>query len=85
MNPAEQIHDVIVIGAGPAGCVAGSYAAKSGLNTLILERESFPRFAIGESLLPYGNAILKELGVWSEMERLGFVKKFGADFSTGKS
>lgn len=85
MNPAEACPDVIVIGAGPAGCVAGAYLAKAGLSTLILEREKFPRFAIGESLLPCGNDILRDLGVWPEMERRGFVKKFGADFCTGQS
>ncbi len=84
-NPAEECPDAIVIGAGPAGCVAGAYLAKAGLSTLILERERFPRFAIGESLLPYGNDILRDLGVWPEMERRGFVKKFGADFCTGQS
>lgn len=85
VTPAEQCPDVIVIGAGPGGCVAGSYLARAGLKTLILERERFPRFAVGESLLPYGNDILRDLGVWPEMERRGFVKKFGADFCTGRS
>ena len=75
--------DVVVIGAGPAGSVAGAYLARAGLRALILEKERFPRFAIGESLLPYGNEILKELGIWEELERGGFVKKYGADFCTG--
>ncbi len=84
MDRPDECHDAIVIGAGPAGSVAGAYLAKHGLRTLILERERFPRFAIGESLLPYGNGILKELGVWPELERGGFVKKLGADFCTGQ-
>ncbi len=75
--------DVVVIGAGPAGSVAGAYLARAGMRPLILEKETFPRFAIGESLLPYGNEILKELDIWPELERGGFVKKFGADFCTG--
>lgn len=82
MEPSTR--DVIVIGAGPAGSVAGAYLARSGLKPLILEREHFPRFAIGESLLPCGNDILRELGVWQDLERGGFVKKYGADFVTGR-
>jgi flavin-dependent dehydrogenase len=80
---AASLRDVVVVGAGPAGSVAGAYLARAGMRPLILEKERFPRFAIGESLLPYGNEILKELGVWPELERGGFVKKYGADFCTG--
>jgi flavin-dependent dehydrogenase len=80
---AAPFRDVVVIGAGPAGSVAGAYLARAGMRPLILEKERFPRFAIGESLLPYGNEILKELDIWPELERGGFVKKFGADFCTG--
>jgi len=75
--------EVVVVGAGPAGSVAGAFLARSGMRPLILEKETFPRFAIGESLLPCGNEILKELDIWPELERGGFVKKFGADFCTG--
>jgi len=75
--------DVVVIGAGPAGSVAGSYLARAGFKPLLLEKSRFPRFTIGESLLPYGNDILRELGIWPELERGGFIKKYGADFATG--
>jgi len=82
--PNEPI-DAVIIGGGPAGAVAGAYLARAGLRPLILEKEMFPRFAIGESLLPSGNDILKDLGVWPELEQGGFLKKYGADFTSGKS
>lgn len=76
--------DVVVIGAGPAGSVAGCYLSRAGLQPLLLEKEHFPRFTIGESLLPCGNDILRELDIWPELEHGGFVKKYGADFVTGR-
>jgi flavin-dependent dehydrogenase len=81
----NEPRDAVIIGGGPAGAVAGAYLARAGLRPLILEKEKFPRFAIGESLLPCGNDILKDLGVWPELERGSFVKKYGADFTSGKS
>jgi flavin-dependent dehydrogenase len=77
--------DVVVVGAGPAGSVAGCYLARAGLKPLLLEKEHFPRFIIGESLLPCGNDILCELKIWPELERGGFIKKYGADFTTGSN
>jgi flavin-dependent dehydrogenase len=72
--------DVLVVGGGPAGSVAGAYLARAGLRTLIAEKDKFPRFHIGESLLPAGNAILREIGAWEKIEAAGFQQKFGADF-----
>ena len=73
-------YDVIVLGGGPAGASAAIRARKAGLSTLLVEKESVPRFRIGESLLPAGNALLAELGVIEKIERAGFVEKFGARF-----
>jgi len=81
----DELRDAVIIGGGPAGAVAGAYLARGGLKPLILEKEIFPRFAIGESLLPCGNDILKDLGIWPELEQGGFLKKYGADFTSGKS
>jgi len=76
--------DVVVIGGGPAGSSAGAWLAKAGLKVVLIEKEKFPRFCIGESLLPHGNDLLKETGVWSKLESAGFLKKYGAEFSTGE-
>ncbi|HEY0944005.1 MAG TPA: tryptophan 7-halogenase [Opitutaceae bacterium] len=73
-------YDVLVIGGGPAGSSAASFARKKGLRVALAEREAFPRFHIGESLLPYCNALFKELGVWPKLEQAGFIKKYGAYF-----
>jgi hypothetical protein len=76
-------YDVAIIGGGPAGSAAGTQLAKAGLKSIILEKEKFPRFCIGESLLPAGNQLLQELGVWNQMENAGFLRKYGAEFCTG--
>ena len=75
-------YDAVVVGGGPAGSAAGSKLAAAGLKVAILEKEKFPRFSIGESLLPHGNSLLKELGVWKRVESSGFMRKYGAEFCT---
>lgn len=74
--------DVVVVGGGPAGASAAAIAAKSGRSVLVLERERFPRFHIGESLLPASNEILSDLGVEERVREAGFVVKRGASFWT---
>ena len=81
--PAESHHDVLVIGGGPAGASAAIRCRQAGLRTVVVEKLPFPRFRIGESLLPDGNAYLRELGVWDKIERAGFIEKFGARFYLG--
>lgn len=76
-------YDAIVIGGGPGGSSTASFLAKSGARVLLLEKEVFPRFHIGESLLPYNRAIFDELGVWPKLEHAGFPKKYGAQFHIG--
>ena len=75
-------HDVAVVGGGPAGAAAGAWLAQHGKRVVILEREQFPRFSIGESLLPHGNDLLRQIGVWQKLEAAGFLRKFGAEFCT---
>ena len=73
-------YDVVVIGGGPAGSCAAAFARQRGLSVCVIEKDAFPRFRIGESLLPMGNAVLKAAGVWEKIEAAGFVEKFGARF-----
>jgi FADH2-dependent halogenase len=75
--------DVIVIGGGPGGSSVGSYLAKAGKKVLLLEKEIFPRFHVGESLLPYNSRIFQELGLMPALEAAGFPRKFGAQFGLG--
>jgi flavin-dependent dehydrogenase len=78
-------YDAIIIGGGPGGSTAGSTLAQAGKKVLILERERFPRFHIGESLIPYANDEFRAIGVWEKLERGGFMSKLGAEFVLGNS
>ena len=73
-------YDTIVIGCGPGGSSAATFLAKAGRRVLVLEKEMFPRFHVGESLLPYNRALFEELGVWPALQAVGFPRKFGAQF-----
>ncbi|MBE7497862.1 MAG: tryptophan 7-halogenase [Verrucomicrobiaceae bacterium] len=75
--------DVIIIGGGPAGATAACTLRQSGRKVLVLEKEKFPRFHIGESLLPYNRPIFDELGVWDKIQAAGFMRKRGAQFWMG--
>src|ERR1022692_3272996 len=72
--------DVLVIGAGPAGTVAASIVNKSGYKVKIVEKMKFPRFVIGESLLPRCMEALTEAGFLDAVKKKGFQEKFGAKF-----
>jgi flavin-dependent dehydrogenase len=72
--------DVLVIGAGPAGTVAASIVNKAGYKVKIVEKMKFPRFVIGESLLPRCMEALTEAGFLDAVKEKGFQEKFGAKF-----
>jgi flavin-dependent dehydrogenase len=72
--------DVLVIGAGPSGTVAASIINKAGFTVKIVEKVKFPRFVIGESLLPRCMEALTEAGFVEAVKERGFQEKFGAKF-----
>jgi flavin-dependent dehydrogenase len=62
-------YDAIVIGGGPAGSTSAGLLAQQGVKTLLVERDTFPRFHVGESLLPTSMNIFKRLGVLEHVEK----------------
>lgn len=77
---AEPLYDAIVIGAGPAGSIAAAILQNKGRHVLVLERETFPRFSIGESLLPQCMEYIEAAGMMDAVEAAGFQRKNGAVF-----
>jgi flavin-dependent dehydrogenase len=75
--------DAIVVGCGPGGSSAATFLARSGKRVLALEKEIFPRFHIGESLLPSNYTLFREMGVLSKLQEGGFLRKVGAYFELG--
>ena len=84
---SEAQCDVAIIGGGPSGATVGAILKTHApdLNVLVLERETFPRDHIGESLLPPVGPILDEMGVWDRVEAANFPIKIGATYKWGRS
>jgi len=79
----EREADVVILGGGPAGSTAGALLAAAGVGTLIVEGERFPRFHVGESLLPHTLPLLDRLGVHEAVRALPHTRvKEGASFVT---
>jgi flavin-dependent dehydrogenase len=74
-----DIYDVAIIGGGPAGSTAAALLARAGRRVTVFERQRFPRFHIGESLLPFSMKAFTRLGVHEKFLRAGFMKKFGGE------
>lgn len=78
-----EVRDVIIIGAGPSGSVAASMLKARGVDVVVLEKTQFPRFIIGESLLPQSMEYLEEAGLLKAVIEAGFQYKNGAAFQRG--
>jgi FAD-dependent halogenase len=82
----QEEFDVVVVGGGPSGSTVASFVAMQGHRVLLLEKESFPRYQIGESLLPATvHGVCGLLGVAEEVQQAGFVRKLGGTFKWGTS
>ena len=76
--------DVLIIGAGPAGSSAAALLHKQGFKLLVVEKLTFPRFVIGESLLPHCMDLLKEADLLEAVEARQYIHKGGAVFLRGE-
>lgn len=80
----KQQTDVLIIGAGPSGCVAASYLHNNNIKVKVVEKSKFPRFVIGESLIPRVMDHFEEAGLLESLKAMNFEKKFGARFIRGE-
>jgi len=82
MRPMARARDVdvLVVGGGPGGSTTATFLAKGGLSVALVERERFPRFRVGESLIPTCMAICERMGVLDKVLAHGFQTKYGATF-----
>src|SRR5262245_18074390 len=74
-----QRWDVVIVGGGPGGSTLAASLAQAGRSVLVLEREKFPRFHIGESLLPRSREVFLRIGVDQKLDTR-FLRKYGARF-----
>ncbi len=81
----NETFDVIIAGGGPAGATAALVLARAGISVCVLEKDTHPRFHIGESILPRTTPLLRELGIESRIRSLTHVNKTGAEFGFGDS
>ena len=79
MNPLIEV-DVVVVGAGPAGCATATALAMEGRRVLVLEREKFPRYHIGESLIPFTYQPLERIGMIPKLKASHFTRKYSVQF-----
>jgi flavin-dependent dehydrogenase len=75
-----DMYDVAIIGGGPAGSTGATLLARAGRRVIVFERDKFPRFHIGESLLPFSMKAFTRMDVLEKFDRFGFLKKYGGEF-----
>src|SRR5215217_1627569 len=85
-NGVSRSYDVVVIGGGPGGSTVAAILAEAGRKVLVVERTKFPRFHIGESLMPETYWTFQRLGMLTKLKQSDFVKKYSVQFvtATGK-
>ncbi|MGH3751137.1 MAG: tryptophan 7-halogenase [Pseudonocardiaceae bacterium] len=83
MHDQRDQYDVIVVGGGPAGSTVSGLLSKWGRRVLLLEKEKFPRYHIGESLLPGIMPVIEQLGATQVLEELGAIRKYGVSLLWG--
>src|SRR5205823_13784845 len=76
---SSSMYEVAIIGGGPAGSTAAALLARAGRRVVLFEREKFPRFHIGESLLPFSMKAFTRLGLQEKFSSAGFIKKYGGE------
>jgi len=82
---SSSMYDVAIIGGGPAGSTAAALLARAGRRVVLFEREKFPRFHIGESLLPFSMNAFTRLGLHEKFSSAGFLKKYGGEIMSACS
>ena len=76
--------DVLIIGAGPSGCVSSSFLHKNNIKVKVVEKTKFPRLVVGESLIPRVMDHFDEAGLLPALNKMNFEKKLGARFIRGE-
>ena len=81
----QEDYDVVVIGGGPGGSATAGLLAKQGHKVLVLEKEKFPRYHIGESLITGSMPTIEALGLRERLDKMGYVRKYGGTLLWGKN